>query len=170
MTHKQSHHHLSRRVWLYRMGAYAFSGGLMASCSLLDKSDMTSVTLKIQVGETINPNSRGRPSPVVMRVYYLLSADEFGRADFFDLFDDDRKTLGQDLVGSREFELVPGEKNIYSAEFSPRAAHLGVIAAFRDLESAKWRISAPLAQNESNDFAIHLDVVTVSLTDSGAGW
>src|SRR5262245_51811824 len=47
----------------------------------------------------LNPDFRGRPSPVVLIVFQRKSADTFKNADFSSLFDPKAPVLGGDLIG-----------------------------------------------------------------------
>ena len=68
----------------------------------------------------VNPDSAGKAAPVVVRVYQLKSDVAFSSADFFALFDDDKKVLAGDLVARDEFELSPGEQRMIKASGTER--------------------------------------------------
>ena len=89
------------------------------------------------------PNSASEPSPVVLRVYQLKSDSAFHTAEFADIFYDDRKVLGSDLLGRKEFDLKPGVQVAYNDTISHEARYIGVIAGFRDIKSATWRVIEP---------------------------
>ena len=118
----------------------------------------------IQTSQGINPDHAGRPSPVVIRVYQLRSPGPFMNADFFDLYDNAVATLGQNLIISEEFELRPGEAREYNTKFEKAAKYVGVIAAFRDLENARWREVVMLPDKKKVHLHIILDDLAVSVS------
>lgn len=90
-----------------------------------------------------NPDSTGRPSPVVVRVYQLRAEAAFAAADFFALFDDEQKVLGPELISRDEFVLAPGEKRTLDVAVSGQTRFVGAIAAFRDIRNSQWRTVVP---------------------------
>jgi len=97
-----------------------------------------------------NPDASGRPSPVVVRVYQLKADTGFNGAEFFDLFDDEMKVLGGDLIGRTEYTLAPSERRTMEIDVSADAHFVGVIAAYRDIRNAQWRtiVAAPLKKDD----------------------
>ena len=104
-------------------------------------------TLVIATRPDTNPDESGRASPVVVRVYQLKSDAAFTGAGFFNLFDDERKVLGPDLIARDEYELVPGERR--TVELAPPAdmRFLGAVAAFHDVRNSNWRTLLPMPKN-----------------------
>lgn len=117
--------------------------------------DPTPVSVMMNADAGINPNENGDPSPIVVRVYELKGVKAFNNASFFD-FDDEAKTLGATLVASREYELTPGSDKTYDAKISSEATHLGVVAGFRNIQTAQWQDSVELKQEKKNKFIIYL--------------
>ena len=120
----------------------------------------------INVDRKANPDGSGRPSPVVIRVYELKSLSAFNTADFFALFEKEGETLGGDLVGREEFQLDPGETRPYQRQLQPDTKFIGVVAAFRDLERARWRQSAPLPDKKTSlkiTLGLQAEAVTVAI-------
>ena len=119
----------------------------------------------IKVDKRANPDANGRPSPVVVRVYELKTLTAFNNADFFALFEKEAETLGGDLVGREEFQLDPGETRPYQRQLQPDTRFIGVAAAFRDLEHARWRQAAPVPAKRTISVVLGLEVgaVTVAL-------
>jgi type VI secretion system protein VasD len=119
----------------------------------------------IKVDKRANPDANGRPSPVVVRVYELKTLTAFNNADFFALFEKETEALGGDLVGREEFQLDPGETRPYQRQLQPDTKFIGVAAAFRDLEHARWRQAAPVPAKRTVNITLGLEVgaVTVAL-------
>ena len=74
------------------------------------------VNVTVNGAADLNPNAGGRPSPTVVRVYYLVSDTTFKDADFFQLFEQEAATLGADLVASDELMISPGASLAVSRE------------------------------------------------------
>jgi len=127
-----------------RQGHWVFFAGIAAAALALGgcasgppKQDKARMTISTQAN--VNPDSTGRPSPIVVRVYQLKAEDKFATADFFALFDDDQKTLGGDLLSRDEAEMTPGEKREIQFAVSREAKFVGVLAAYRDIRNSRWR-------------------------------
>lgn len=91
-----------------------------------------------------NPDAAGRPNSVAVHLYQLNSPAKFMRADVFGLLEREKETLGDDLAASETVLLPPGATVPLSRPLKPGVQVLGVVVAFRDIDSATWRVSAPL--------------------------
>jgi type VI secretion system protein VasD len=98
-----------------------------------------------------NPDVKGRPSPVVVRIYELKSDAEFISADFFSLYEREKETLGGALIEREEYVLQPGEQKELQFVMSRDARFVGAIAAFRDIRSAKWRAISKAPRKTTGD-------------------
>ncbi|HEX7437821.1 MAG TPA: type VI secretion system lipoprotein TssJ [Caldimonas sp.] len=110
---------------------------LLSACAGPPKP--ASVTGTIQASAQINPSASKRPSPLLIRIYELKSAAAFNAADFMSLYQRDQAELAADLLAKEEFVLSPGETKTFAKTLAPDTRFLGVVAAYRDLEHAKWR-------------------------------
>lgn len=95
--------------------------------------------LLLSADNDINPDGRGRPTPVVVRVYELRNASNFESADFFSLFEKEQAVLGSDLIQREELILRPTEGRQISRRAHPDARAIGIVAAYRNLERSTWR-------------------------------
>lgn len=111
----------------------------------------------------VNPDSHGRPSPVVVRVYALKSLAAFSSASFFSLYGKDKETLGAELIDSEELQLIPGAKREFQKEYPPETRYLAVFAAFRDVEHAHWRDSIALDGRKTVNVQIRVEKTTVTI-------
>lgn len=153
---------LSRRRWLAGVGI-VLAGCAKPPLPPPPPPKPKTLTLDIQAASNVNPDSRGRPSPVVVRVYELKAAGPFEAADFVSLYEKDQSLLATEIVVRDEFVLNPGESKMLKREAGD-SKFLGAMAAFRDLESARWRAVSPLQLNADNSFVIRLDAATLQLT------
>ena len=87
----------------------------------------------------VNPDSTGRPSPIVVRIYQLRGDTEFNNADFFTLFEKDKETLGASLIARDEKTLFPGQRLEIDLPLSADTRFVGALAAYRDLAASRWR-------------------------------
>ena len=121
------------------------------------------LTVDVLASAKLNPSTSGRPSPVVVRIYELKAAAPFESADFVSLFDKDQATLGGDVIARDEFVLSPGESMAIKRDLTADSKFIAVMAAFRDLERAKWRAVVPLVAGEDNALSVRLEASTVSI-------
>ena len=117
----------------------------------------------IAVDSNVNPDRAGRPSPIVVRVYELKSVAAFNSADFFALFDNEQATLSGELVGREEFQLQPAETRQYQRQLQPVTKFIGVVGAFRDLEQARWRQTAPVPKKSKPAITIGVQARAVTV-------
>ncbi len=137
-----------------------------ASCASAPKPFRTApqpykAQVTLAAAADVNPDANGRPSPIVVRVYQLKTDAAFGRAEYFALFDDEQKVLGPDLISRREFVLTPAEQRVVEVEIDLGARFVGVLAAFRDIRNAEWRVLQPATRQ---DFAIAIGRARAGLT------
>jgi len=124
----------------------------------------TLIQAQLAAGPDVNPDGNGRASPIVVRVYDLKSVAAFESADFFSLWDKDQATLGGDMTGKDEFLMKPGEQRGFQRSPQNGAAFLGVVAAFRDIERARWRVTFAVPPNKTTELAIKLEPRGIAVT------
>lgn len=155
---------MNRVLWLLTLVSTIVALGLVACASKPPSPPKpTIVQVTIDVQPTVNPDARGRPSPIVVRMYTLKSPSSFNSAAFFSLFEKDKETLGADLVDSEEFLLMPGNKREFKKQLQPDALSVGVFAAFRDVERSQWRAVVAVPPNQLTPVNIRLDDNKVSI-------
>jgi type VI secretion system protein VasD len=125
--------------------------------------DPPEVVIRINTAADINPDVSGRPSPIVVRIYSLKSDDTFNNADFFALYEKDSATLDDTMTSRQELEISPGEKIELEKEYDLKTTHVGVLAAYRDLDNAVWRGSIETPLNETTYIDIELERLTLSV-------
>jgi type VI secretion system protein VasD len=122
------------------------------------------------VSADVNPDSTGRPSPVVVRIYQLRGDAEFKGADFFALYDKEKETLGASFISREEQTLFPGQQLEMKLPLSADARFVGAIAGFRDIQGTRWRalVGAPeksLLKLLSKDrITVHVDKNAITLS------
>lgn len=138
-THHSSYEGLLAAASRRRIAALglAAAGLWLAGCA--SKPVVTPVSITLTAAADANPDARGRASPLTVRVYALKTPGPFEGADFFSLFEKDQATLGAELVQREEMLLRPGESKKLDLTLPADAKAIGVMAAFRDLDRARWR-------------------------------
>ncbi|HEV7914610.1 MAG TPA: type VI secretion system lipoprotein TssJ [Albitalea sp.] len=121
------------------------------------------LAIRIVAAPGLNPDIRGRASPVVVRVYELKSTAPFDAADFMSLYAQDRTVLGGELVAREELVLEPGETKAIGKLLAPEVRGLAVVAAFRDIERAQWRAAVSLVPGRDNALTVSLDELAVRI-------
>lgn len=124
----------------------------------------TIITAAVDAAADLNPDSRGRPSPLVLRLFELKTLAAFNSADFFSLWDRETETLGAELVAREEFQLRPGEDATFERTLQADTAHVAVIGAFRDLERAQWRAAVAVKPNQKQSLTIKLDARSATIS------
>lgn len=135
-------------------------------CSLFGSGpDPTELDISLEASDNLNPNAEGRASPLVVRFYELSSVDVFETSDFFTLYDEEMPTLGKFIQFRDEMNIKPGQQKFFSYEAKPETRYVAVIAAYRDLDNARWRGSLEIKPNKKTKVMIHLGSLSVSITD-----
>lgn len=136
---------------------------LVVACSRDNRPDPSPITLELAATAQVNPDANGRPSPVLVRVYELRAPGVFESADFFALLEQDRSVLADDLINRWEYQLEPGERRRVDASFQASSGHIGVIAAYRNIEEATWRVVEPIESGRNNAFVATIDALRLEI-------
>lgn len=154
---------VARRWWLgAALWAVTLTALMTAGCASAPKP--TKVSGSIEASPTINPSASQRPSPLMLRIYELKSPTTFNAADFMSLYQRDQAELATDLVAREELTLAPGETRSLSKMLSPDTRYIGVVAAYRDVEHARWRSIAVVEPGKSKKVVIRADALSVAVT------
>jgi type VI secretion system protein VasD len=121
---------------------------LLAGCQLFGKGDKHTVNTTLKAAFNINPDLKGRPSPVVVSIYQLAAVDKFNAADFFSLYNEPKQLLANDLLNYQQLEIRPEQELTRSIVFASGTQYVGVIAAYRDLTDPAWRQTIKFTHNK----------------------
>ena len=145
--------------------------GLQLTSASAHAAKTVKVKAVAAAAEDLNPDYQGRPSPVNIIIFQLKSADAFANADFFSLFEPDAAVLGGDMLGRTQILMQPGEVREWTADFEKETRHVGVIAAYRDIENAQWRATVDLPKKgfigrffSKNKLRISVESLAVSVS------
>lgn len=160
-----AHSTYERRTFLAWTAAATASATVLAGCAAKPepKPKPTQVALTLVADAKANPDTRGRASPLSVRVYVLKTPGLFQEADFFSLFEKDQATLGAELVQREELLLRPGETRKLELSPPPEAKALAVLAAYRDLERSRWRDVKAIVPHQTQAMRVVLDARQVRI-------
>lgn len=123
-----------------RSAAGLLMGLLLAACSTAPaQREQMKLELTVAAKATVNPDDKGRPSPILVRIYELKTDGPFESADYLSLEKTDKTLLSQDLVVRDEFVLRPGESRDIERKLNPETQFIGVFVGYRELGKATWR-------------------------------
>jgi len=135
---------------------------VLAACAGPPPPKPTVVAATLQASANVNPDARKRASPLVVRIYELKSSAAFDAADFLSLYERDQATLAAEMGAREEFTLRPGDSQPWEKTVGPEVRFIGVIAAFRDIERARWKALVPVKANLRNVVTIRADEITIA--------
>jgi type VI secretion system protein VasD len=128
---------------------------LLAACSSPPPPPPpTVVDLTLTARADANPTAAGQGAPVALRVYQLASSAGLEGAEFFQIFNQDQSTLQGDLVKRDDFLLAPGQSKTASLKPPEQAKVLGVFAAWRDFQHAKWRVTTEIPPHQTTKITV----------------
>ena len=143
----------------------------ITGCSVRDVIDVmdmvndtpTRLELNMQATDDINPAADGSAAPVVILMYELSANSKFESSDFFSLYAEKPATLGDEMINRQEQNLMPSQELTIKRELKPETKYLGLVAAFRDIDNATWRITIPIKPTALNGIDIKLNKNSMTL-------
>jgi len=147
-------------------GLLLIISGLLSGCqSVKEVLDLdTAAKFHIIAAENINPDTDGRPSPVVLHVFKLTDDRQFRRQDFLGLYENAEANLGKELVGSVVLkEITPGEEREEVVKLTPDVTYLGIMAEFNRYEDAQSLLIVPVLPHSVNDYPIVIDATSIQV-------
>lgn len=138
---------------------------LLSSCQTVYATFPPSTTLNFNIANDINPDLDGRPSPVIIKVYELASKTVFENQDFFALYDNPDQVLRTDLLKIDELVFEPAQRTEYKMALQPATKAVAIIAAYRDIEGARWRAVVDVNPTGYDDFYVYVDKLAVYIRE-----
>lgn len=122
----------------------------LSGCSSTPKPSIAQLSVNVQknVNPRINEKKESESRPVVIRVYELKSLATFNESDFFSVRDRYKEVLSNELLNSEEFYLIPNQKLRLTRPLNLDTRYIGVVAAFREIETAQWKASTAIPFDE----------------------
>jgi type VI secretion system protein VasD len=152
-----------------RRGALLAGLGLgLTGCGIFGSSP-TGLNLTIAASSQLNPNPSGVPAPLALKFFELVSADAFGTASFSALFYTPNDALRSDLLNTFGTEITPGSSAAIRRTLNGQAQYLGIVAGYRDIGNAIWRLTRPLNVHGGNRVRLVVGRLALSFPPAG-GW
>ena len=141
---------------LHRLAIALFGFAVVMSLSACIKDSPTILKGNVVAAEGANPDDRGNALPVVVRYYELKTTKAFESAGFFDIYDEAPATLGEDMLGWGEIEMIPGDTKPIRVELNAETRFVGFVVAYRNIEDSAWRGKLPVRPQSVN--SVNVDV------------
>jgi type VI secretion system protein VasD len=139
---------------------------MLSGCSFWQNQVDPQLRLNIQAATNINPNVKGKPSPLELRIYQLSDNQAFNQAGFVQIFNDPQGVLKADLLVARQLASVfPGENREVVLPLAAEVRYVGVVAGFSDYREAKNKIIYILSKDHNTSINIDIDSVNISLSE-----
>ncbi|MDL2274723.1 type VI secretion system lipoprotein TssJ [Desulfosarcina sp. OttesenSCG-928-G10] len=139
------------------MKKHFFISGLIIMALCFSGCGNARLDLKVASQPNVNPDNSGRPSPVRVKTYELRNDLAFKQADFQTLLDNPVQSLGADLIATDELVFIPGEARKMSYEPTPETRFIGVVAGFRQMDRARWRVIKAIDPEEDYEIALEFN-------------
>lgn len=126
------------------------------------------VAVRLDASANLNADDNGNGLATVMRVYQLRDPVAFLSLPHAAHLDAERvrAVLGDALIATREFTLVPGQTLSFRETLGDGATHLGVVALFRKRAGQRWRLA--FASADASHAGIAIGLHSCAMTSSGA--
>jgi type VI secretion system protein VasD len=137
----------------------------LSSCGGTPETKTHTLQIRISATTDVNPDVEARPSPIILHVLELTGIDEFNRADYFSLTRQDANALGGDVLSKTEIILTPGASKTIEMELKQKAAYLGFVGGYRDIDNSRWRISQEVTPGSTDWIAVELGKQQVTINE-----
>lgn len=144
------------------LGAHVLKGIL--------KDDPTIVRATVKATADVNPDARDRPSPIKVRFYLLKNVKVLQNASYYDLKDQDRELLADDLLLYEEQVFKPGSVVQLELKLPPEETledaqvFLGIVAGYWRVDQAIWQLSREIEVHDTTEMEITLGQTGVTAT------
>lgn len=95
--------------------------------------------VEIETSDRVNLDEEGRALPTLVRLYQLKDLSLLQMAEFNDIWQSAKETLGATLVAVQELTTYPGQVVVQRFERDEKADFLVGVAVFRNPVGATWR-------------------------------
>ena len=127
----------------------------------------TDLTLSFKVDSDINPDENKTPSPLFIRMYELKSTKLFKKANFIDIYDQDKAALGADFIAVQKLKrLKPGGDRENSFVLNEKTRFVGLYAEFLNYKNARYKMIIPVVQHDVIGTTIDIKVSGNRLFDA----
>lgn len=125
--------------------------GCQSNKSLVGEYFDLDTDLKIDfiVDSDINQDELGIASPLFIRMYELKSDKMMKKADFIDIYEKDKETLGADMIGEMHKlkRFTPGQNRTENFVLEKNTQYVALYAEFFDFKESKFKLIFPVVAN-----------------------
>lgn len=87
----------------------------------------------------LNPDIKGRASPLLINIYQLKAAQPFTSLNYDQLASNSGKYLDNTLLDKQPIEVRPDSNEATQINLSEEAKYIGIVASYRNINHATWR-------------------------------
>lgn len=120
----------------------------------------TDLKIEFIVDSDINQDELGIASPLFIRLYELKSEKMMKKADFIDIYEKDKETLGADMIGEvhKLKRFTPGQNRTENFVLEKSTQYVALYAEFFDFKESKFKLIFPVVANNVFRNAIKIRV------------
>lgn len=108
----------------------------------------TDLQIDFVVDSDINPDELGMASPMFIRMYELKASKMMKRADFIEIYEQDKKVLGADMIAVHKLKhFKPGENRTESFVLKKETNYVALFGEFLEFKDAKYKLIIPVVAN-----------------------
>ncbi len=109
----------------------------------------TDISIEFIVDSDSNPDELDIGSPLFVRMYELKSEKMMNKAEFIDLYENDKNAIGADMVGTvhRLKRLKPGENRTEHFVLDHKTQFIALYAEFLNFQESKYKLVIPVVIN-----------------------
>jgi type VI secretion system protein VasD len=104
----------------------------------------TALEVEIETSDRLNADAEGRSLPTLVRLYQLKDLSVFQMAEFADIWQSAKETLGATLIAVKELTTYPGQVVVERFERDEKADYLVGVGIFRSPIGSTWRTVSEL--------------------------
>jgi type VI secretion system protein VasD len=128
------------------------------------------VNWRIFASDSLNVDDNGQSLALLVRIYKLKSPDAFLQAPYgtFGDADKEKAALNDDLIATRELQLLPGQRHEAIDKVAREAPYIGIVALYRNPSANRWRhaFSTTSAARSGLHLGMHACAMSVQLGDA----
>lgn len=120
---------------------------------------------RLHASDSLNVAPSGAPVALVTRIYRLRSPNAFLQAPY-DVFGDPAKEkaqLGDDIVETREVQMIPGQHDEVTEKVPREVRYVGIVALYRNPSPQRWRYAFRSESAEKSGLSIGLHACAMSV-------
>lgn len=133
-----------------RLAVVGLVGAVITACAPPPEKrpDPTIAQVTITAAKDANPDPSGRASPAVVFIYAMKPGAPLTTGSYDALTGGEMGDLAETMKRIARLVIVPGKTTKKRFELPPGTSDIGITVGFRQIETAQWRASAPVAANK----------------------